>query len=220
MTPRESPFPNYPVFQPLFEQAEDISVPLYLTLLNLGRGSEKATARLRQILKDQDDLTPQITALFDDFNWRPQLVGAVALGLGITGTKSRAALWRAFDSGSWVSPQLAAIASLVDEDFEQQARTRIAALCPINQNRLEGLNWIVRHSAAGPISFAAHSSKALSALAALCQQSPAALPWLDPLLVREDIRRSLESDTEGGGRIATSWREEFLKLVGHSGQQE
>ena len=39
MSSNESPFAKYPAFQPMFEPAEDISVPVCLTLLNLGSGS-------------------------------------------------------------------------------------------------------------------------------------------------------------------------------------
>lgn len=92
--------------------------------------------------------------------------------LGAANEKSRDALWRAFDSGRWVSPQLAAIAFLVDEHFEAHARMRIEAGCPVNRERLEGLDWIARHSAAGPGSFVSHSSKALSALVALSKRLP------------------------------------------------
>lgn len=212
MSSNESPFAKYPVFQPMFDPAEDIPVPIYLTLLNLGSGSELAVAILRRILEGDTNLTPQIVALLADFNWRPQLVGAVAMGLGAANEESRDALWRAFDSGSWVSPQLAALAFLVDENFEDRSRLRMEAGCPINLDRLQGLDWVVRHSAAGPGSFASHSSKALSALAGLCQRLPEPHVWLEPLLIREDIEQSIKSDYDGGERIATGWLDMFVRL--------
>lgn len=107
---------------------------------------------------------------------RAQLVAA--MGLGAANEESRDALWRAFDSGSWVSPQLVAVAFLVDENFEDRSRQRIEAGCRINCELLEGLDWLARHSAAGRGSFASHSSKALSALADLCQRLPATYAWL------------------------------------------
>ena len=214
MPPDEPPFPKYAAFQPLFERAEGVPVPLYLTLLNfnVGSGYEIAIATLERVLGQNTDLTSEIVALLDDFPWRPQLVGAAAMGLGAANEESRAALWRAFDGGSWVSPQLAAIAFLVDEDFEAQARHRMEAKCPINRERLEGLDWLVRHSAAGPSSFASHASKALSSLAALCQRLPTAAPWLGPLLAREDVEQSIKADYDGGGQIATDWLDVFVRL--------
>ena len=209
---KSPPFAKYPAFQPMFEPVGDIPVPVYLTLLNLGSGSELAITILRRILGGDTDLTPQVVALLADFNWRPQLVGAVAVGLGAANEESRNALWRAFDSGSWVSPQLAAVAFLVDEDFEARSRLRIEAGCPINLDRLEGLDWVVRHSAAGPGNSASHSSKALSALAGLCQRLPETHVWLEPLLSREETQHSLKSDYDDGGRIATGWLDGFVRM--------
>ena len=100
MSSDESPFAKYPAFQPMFEPAEDIPVPVYLTLLNLGSGSELAITILRRILGGDTDLTPQVVALLADFNWRPQLVGAVAMGLGAANEESRDALWHAFCSNT------------------------------------------------------------------------------------------------------------------------
>ena len=212
MSSNEAPFANYPAFQPMFEPAEDIPVPVYLTLLNLGSGSELAITILRRILGGNTDLTPQVVALLADFNWRPQLVGAVAMGLGAANEESRDALWHAFDSGSWVSPQLAAIAFLVDEDFEARSRLRIEAGCSINLDRLQGLDWVVKHSAAGPGNSASHSSKALSALSGLCQRLPETHTWLEPLLSREETQHSLKSDYDGGGRIATGWLDALVRM--------
>ena len=214
MSSNGSPFPKFPIFQPMFERAEDVPIPLHLTLLNLGKGSEVAVAALERLMGTDADLTPQVVALLADFNWRPQLVGAVAMGLGAANEESRDALWRAFDSGSWVSPQLAAIAFLVDEDFEARSRLRIEAGCPINLDRLQGLDWVVRHSAAGPGNSASHSSKALSALAGLCQRLPSTHFWLEPILLRDEIQQSIQSDYDGGGRIATGWLDGFVRVRG------
>ena len=127
MPSEEALFPKYAAFQPMFEHAESVPVPLYLTLLNLGGGCEVALKRLRQVLDSNADLTPQIVALLDELNWPPQLVGALAMHFGAANEESRVALWQAFDSGSWVSPQLAASAFLLNEDFEAQARRHEAA---------------------------------------------------------------------------------------------
>ena len=212
MSSTEAPFAKYPAFQPMFERAEDVPVPVYLVLLNVSIGSEIAITILRRILEGDTELMPQVVALLADFNWRPQLVGAVAMGLGAANEESRDALWRAFDSGSWVSPQLAAIAFLVDEDFEARSRLRIEAGCPINLDRLRGLDWVVRHSAAGPGNSASHSSKALSALASLCQRLPETHVWLEPILSREETQHSLRNDYDGGGRIATGWIDGFVRM--------
>lgn len=168
----------------MFGEAEEVSVPLYLTLLNLGKGSEVAVAVLERLMGTDADLTPQIVALLDDFNW-----------------------------GNRVSPQLAAVAFLIDDEFERRARQRAEAGCPISRERLDGFDCAVRHSAAGPGSFVSHSSKALSALTAFCEWLPAASAWLGPLLLREDIQKGLASDQDGGGRLATGWLKGFTALL-------
>jgi len=74
-------FPNYSAFQPLFEGVDGVPVPLYLTLLDLGDGCEVALAQVRRILEGNADLTAQVVALLDGFDWRPHLVGAAAMGM-------------------------------------------------------------------------------------------------------------------------------------------
>ena len=124
-----------------------------------------ALQRIREILDANANLTPQIVALLDDYNWRPQLVGAVTMGLGVAGETSRDALWHAFDSGSWVSPRLAVIAFLVDENFEAQARMRMEAGCP-NHAPLED------------------KPQLSDALALALPPQPSLRPYLGPLLPR------------------------------------
>ena len=47
-----------------------------------------------------------VDVMFDDPNWRPHLVGAIALILDDGSRLSPTALWHAIDAGSWVIPQL------------------------------------------------------------------------------------------------------------------
>ena len=133
------------------------------------------------------------------------------MGLGASSTEAITSLWRAIDSGSWTSPQLGAIAFRVDPDFQHNARTRIEKGCPLNRERLDGLDWIERHVAAGPESFSSHSSKSLSALLALCHRLPESSEWLEPIQTRDDIRKIAAAD-QGSGKIAIHWLDRFTKL--------
>jgi hypothetical protein len=63
--------------------------------------------------------------LLEEVGWRAQLVGAFALAVAGGDQKACTALWRAMDSGSWVSPQLAATAFLIDPAFELRAEERL-----------------------------------------------------------------------------------------------
>ena len=188
-----------------------MEVPLYLTLLNLHNDSAVALKAIRYIISGGSDLSQQVVALLNDLNWRPQLVGATAIGLGAGSTDTIAALWQAIDSGSWTSPQLGAIAFLVDPDFQHNAKTRIEKGCPLNRERLEGLDWIERHVAAGPESFNSHSSKSLSALLALCHRLPESSEWLEPIQTRDDIHKIAIADQESG-EIAIQWLDGFTKM--------
>lgn len=66
--------------------------------------------------------------LLADAEWRAQLVATVALTLGGADAASSAALWRAVDGASWVTPQLVAAAFLVDARFEARAEERLLAV--------------------------------------------------------------------------------------------
>ena len=212
MTSEVSPFEKFPSFRPMFEKADGAPIATYMELLDLGVNSKSAVTKMRQLLQSNRDLTSEIIALLEDINWRPQIVAAVAMGLSKKYALSCCdALWKAFDSGSWVLPQLAAVAFLVDSDFQKQARLRIEAGCPINSDRLQGLDWTVRHNAAGPISFDAHAKKALSSLASLSRLLPNA-EWVDPLLSSEEIIQAIKDDRENGGGIATRWLDNFVSL--------
>jgi hypothetical protein len=57
--------------------------------------------------------------------WRAQLVGAAAVVLSGADESTCAALWQALDGGSWVAPQLAAAAFLVDPAFEGRTEERL-----------------------------------------------------------------------------------------------
>ena len=198
---------GFPSFAPLFERSEGVSVPLYLTLIgSLTQEDAQITIPIvRRCVAESPDATAEVMALFADYNWRPQIVGAVALLTGLVNTKILHALWTAFDSGSWVSPQLAVTASQCDPDFASEARQRIEAGCPINTSRLDGIDWATRHSAAGPISFAMHSSKALASLVTICQIIPDVAPWLEQVIADENISGLLQGYTDGAEHIVTYW---------------
>jgi hypothetical protein len=107
---------GYPSFAELFSRPEGSPVPLYLELLSLspGQGSELALYSIRVAIDQSPNVGVEIAALFAEVNWRPQLVGAVALLAGAGGDQTLSALWDAFDSGSWVSPQLVVLQGRID----------------------------------------------------------------------------------------------------------
>jgi len=194
------------------------SAPSFTALFTAGRGY----SRLLRLRSDDPDILAtvaqgvqkstscdaEIAALLADTDWCSQIVGACAIGLGGANPETLAMLYSTLDCASWASPQLAAIASVTDTDFELQARRRIEARCPIDTSRLGSLEWVQRHPDAGPLSFYAHSCKLLSSLMALCEGAP----WLTPLHASEDIKKMIAEDIDRGSALATNWRATFVTL--------
>src|SRR5260221_61819 len=64
-------------------------------------------------------------------NWRPHLLAAVAVLLSPDQASYAAMLWRTFDFGSWVAPQLAIALYFSDPAFGREAKHRIMSPCPV-----------------------------------------------------------------------------------------
>jgi hypothetical protein len=105
------------------------SVPGHLELLGLqGRAAQVVIDRIERALA-RDGAFRFVDVLFDDPNWRPHLVGAVALILDDGDHTLVRALWRAIDAGSWVIPQLVVTALMIDRDFPARLVERVEASC-------------------------------------------------------------------------------------------
>jgi hypothetical protein len=149
------------------------------------------------------DSTRWIAALFRDANWRPHLVGAIALLL--QPSLDHELLWHAVDGGSWVTPQLVVTATFVDPLFRDHARSRVAALCPVVVP--VGLTPPERHSATGPAGRQARSAKMLASLIAVSVEFPDLAQWREDVLQDERVKSLLAVDAswDGSDRIVGSW---------------
>jgi hypothetical protein len=112
---------GFGVFSPLFEARAD-----YLVLLRLNMPEAK---RVVTKLVEQCHLSSachkEVGSLFDPSDWRPHLVGAVALSALPYDQESSGKLGGAVDRGSWVTPQLAVAAFIRDPAFADQAGARV-----------------------------------------------------------------------------------------------
>jgi hypothetical protein len=202
-------FAAYPTFEPAFLSGE-LPVGPYLLLLNMS--SPEADVLALRVVQSAIDSSPhikqEIIALLAEANWRPQLVGAVALYLTGAETETIAALWAAFDSLSWASPQLAGVLRLTDPDFETAARARIAAGCPANMDR-----WEQYQQEGTPPKESRRDTKALTALVTLCRPEPDWQSWLQPLVTRDDIHQLLEDGYGQVGSFALDWLRLFQKRL-------
>jgi len=203
-------------FDPLFGPRPG-AVPGYLMLLGVREDTAVAIGDIRvAIASSGSDVGQRVEQMLGDLDWRPQLVAATAILVGDL-TDLLPALWSALDRPCWTSPQLAAVASLIDASFLTKAKMRLEDGCKMDVRDAAAMTPIERHSALGPTSVAAHSPKLMSALAALCSLDDAAEHWLSELISRPDIKEALELDKDHAGAIAVRWRRGISDLLGHRG---
>lgn len=191
---------RFGVFSPIFD-----SEPGYLDLLNLDSpNSNLAVSRVMECGRLSSDSFLDIGRLLDEANWRPHLVAAVALSVLGYNRTAFAKLWSAFDAGSWVTPQLAAVAYLRDPDFLDKARVRVQARCPVDASRLTSRSPVERHVDFGPAGIPERSAKAISALIYLLSLFGTS-DWLTTELASPDLATLLSRDRDSASSIAEFW---------------
>jgi hypothetical protein len=189
----ESPWNVMGVFAPIFDGGH------YLTFLNLNPPFNAAVEALRTIVESgAPTLEADVVAVLDPAlaGWRPQLVGAAAMLLGATTPTTLAALWRALEQPSWVSPQLAVTAFLRAPDFEARARARIEVLCQVDASAIRA-----RRGREVPDS---NDDKQLAALIALLKERGPP-DWLAPLEASQSVRDILAASHDDGAHHALRW---------------
>ena len=169
----------------------------YLSLLGMRSDDVGSVLRaIRKIVQSETDHRHYIGRLLDDRNWRGHLMGVAAVLLSDESSSYVSPLWRCFDRGSWVAPQLAVALYCSDPDFVGQAKRRILARCPIDDDDgffREGS----RHA----------SAKNLASLLALLTSAPAEANWAAAELRAPDVRELLRADGDASGEIVQSWFE-------------
>lgn len=207
--------PDFGPFQPAFGLGEP-SAPGYLCLLHAGDPDETrfVVDRIRVALGDPGR-DGALRSLLGQPNWRPHLVAAVALLLIEDARPFLTDLWSAVRAGSWVSPQLLAVAAVRDPDFLNVAAAReaegFAVRPPIALTPAE------RHSATGPASVAHRSAKELSAFVALCDATSQGAAWAARVRADAELQQMLATDTEQGGELATRWLARVRQVLGSAG---
>jgi hypothetical protein len=173
------------------------SVPLYLPLLNMGQGAKESITAVETAVQHSSDVDAELAALLAEVNWRPHLPAAVAIASGYGGPVALDALWIAFER-SWVSPQLAAAASLHDPGFEERAR---GYRIPSTTLRDPDAPYV--------------DGKQTAALVYLCGAMPTARAWLGQAVDQPAVQRALEQDAtyDRGGEIAKHWLDGLRRHV-------
>jgi hypothetical protein len=142
-------------------------------------------------------------ALFDDADWRPHLVGGLALLLMDDPSADVDNLWEAITRGSWVLPQLVVVAYLVDATFPARVRNLVENGCKVSPP--SGLSPAERHSATGPGSAVQRSAKLAASLACVGRRVPSLSPWLDEVCTTPPFDALLAQDVDDAPGIAVRW---------------
>jgi hypothetical protein len=178
--------------------------PGHLPLLHMNSGDVPAVlGGISDALASADDSPRYVQLMLQDANWRPHLVAAIAALLSSGRSNYAPALWAAFDSGSWVAPQLACALYFLDPEFASEAKRRIAGLCPVAVP--PGLSAAERHSATGSAGLSQRSAKNLASLMRVLARIPSETTWVASELDKPEVQELLESDVDSSAEIADSW---------------
>ncbi len=191
---------RFGIFSPIFESGD------YLSLLNLD-SNEAVTAVFAVVKCCRSSKTPhhEIVGLLDDANWRRHIVAAVAVSALNYEPASMIKIWATFDSGSWVTPQLAVSAFLRDPNFSELAKARILARCPLESSRLDSMTPLERHIAAGPAGMLPRSAKAAAELLRLVELLQPHPEWLPTERSSPDLVALLADDVDRAALIGEEW---------------
>lgn len=198
---------NFGVFAPVFESAHS-----YLALLNLSADDSADSVRLVRRCASEDVDRSGTLNLLADLNWRPTLVAAVAAIFQPTDTRVIAALWHRFDSGSWVTPQIGIILSIIDPDFLIRARERLEAHCPVDFSELRACSAPERHSAAGPAGGTERSAKAANALRSIILNLTAPPEWVSEILNSPEHQALVALDVDSADVISERWAARLAQI--------
>jgi len=102
----------------------------YLALLNLHTADVPEAirqARSIAVSEDRAELEADTLLLLRARNWRVHLMACSVMILGLRAPALLDALWSRLADGSWVAPQLAATAYLVDSGFAQHGTELLSA---------------------------------------------------------------------------------------------
>lgn len=193
-------------------KARPRSIAHYLSLLNLGEGADAAIAAIRRATsrRGADDA---VTVMLQDRNWRPHLVALVALHESRTAS-GIGDCWRAFDRGSWVAPQIAAVLSLIDPDFDSNAVRRLREGCPLVLDPADDFDSrVLEHVVRGPGRSGLRSSKNAASLYALFMKDHPGSVDGEELASDVELAALVLGDVDNSAERAIGWRTNFIDLV-------
>jgi len=139
-----------------------------------------------------EDVIAGLNLLLKSDNWRPHLIACLVILKSKVFQENgfKIALWERLKSGSWVSPQILVVLSIIDEDFEDKIRNIIdngfkVVLKPMSPEE--------HHTARGGSSSLMAERKIIEAA--------------------QYLLNGPSSEYDEGGGIAASWKERLLELI-------
>ncbi len=180
--------PDFGVFEWVLEARGHLSL--------LGLVSDKSASvveRIRQTV-GLAGASEDAIRLLADRNWRPHIVGGIAMVFDTEPERLVPGAWEAVDLGSWVAPQLVACLGFADPRFPEGVRSRIEA-----------------------VETSAPSPKVVASLIAACEAYPSLRRSVTSLPELVGVQELLRDDIDNSGRIAHDWRERFVRLCESSG---
>jgi|GEM_PF-1038335 len=143
----------------------------------------------------EESIIESIELLLNSENWRPHLVALMAIFKlkEVKQQKHIKLLWERLARGSWVSPQILVILSIIDTAFASVADGILANGFTVTYSELSPIE---HHSARGPSGPKTASQKIKEAIYFLRQGSIIDL-----------------NSGDSGGRIAEGWKNNLLHLV-------
>ena len=189
---------------------------LYLTLLHAsGEKAEHACEAVQYVVESSDDAEKYIRTFLAEPNWRPHLVAAVAAMVSEDRSAYVPDLWQAFDSGSWVAPQLAVALSNCDAMFEQQAKERLEACCPVEPPDFGSM--AERHHAAGPAGKVYRSAKNAASLFAMLSIRGVDADWVSKIRDLPQMQELLNKDIDDSSELAQRWANRIASAIAATG---
>jgi len=200
-------------FSKLFMRDDGIAVGAHRDLLWLETDAATALDLVRDAL-EEDDWETYAVKMMQFPQWRFHLVAGCAL-LFESSERILPRLWKAIDSGSWVTPQLAVVGYFADPSFIEQAKSRVEAGCPVIFP--EGLDASEIHDLSVSMDPVRESAKNLATLLFLCGQVPELSSWYEKTRESPEVLAHLRKNIDRSAAITEKWLKEITDLFKERG---
>jgi hypothetical protein len=179
--------------------------PNHLPFLNLRESKDDpkewnlqtSITKLYSILKSHPDgdVNEGIRQLINSDDWRPHIVASISI-LSFDSTRRDefiGLLWDRLSRGSWTSPQILVVLSIIDKDFESKARKVISEGFVVSYSPLTPIE---HHVSRGGVSAKAASAKVVTVINFILNRTATDAIGYDE-----------------GASIAKGWAESLNKLI-------